>query len=177
MYNNQNTNDMKTNDTVLLQELQTNVTGRVRAKLSELYEQYDLCVLGDKVHEAEVSGIVTQVLQENDFRAKPDFKVRDENMPRPGERVTTEEWSFLLSSEDFDRLMKLCVPRWHAAGLTDEKGTSTPTWTTMKIDARNAVLDFVIENIIPSVFRADFRGARNNYTIMEKLLDLSRKLA
>lgn len=167
---------MKTNDTVLLQELQTNVTGRVRAKLSELYEQYDLCVLGDKVHEAEVGGIVTQVLQENDFRAKPDFKVRDENMPRPGERVTTEEWSFLLSSEDFDRLINLCVPRWHAAGLTDEKGTSTPTWTTMKIDARNAVLDYLIGHIIPSSFRDLFQRNRWQYSQMEKLIGLGRQL-
>lgn len=167
---------MKTNDATMIHELETNTTGTVRARLHELIKVYDLCKLGEEVHQSEVDEIITQVLRENDFRAKEGFKVRDERMPRPGERVTAEEWSFLLSDTDFSRLMALCVPRWHAAGLTDENGTSTLAWTVKKIDARRELLDFIIETIIPSALRPDFRSGRYNYTVMEKLIETTRGL-
>lgn len=168
---------MKTNDAAMIHELETNTTGTVRARLYELIKVYDLCKLGEEVHQSEVDEIITQVLRENDFRAVHGYKSRGcADAPSVGDRVLSEDWTCALSETDFARLMDLCVPRWHAAGLTDENGTSTPAWTVKKIDARRELLDFIIDTIIPSALRPDFRNGRHNFSVMEKLIETTRGL-
>lgn len=168
---------METNDSKMLQELKTNTTGTARAELARLYKEYDLCVLGNEMHDEQCKDIINQVLNENNFRAVHEYKPRGcADAPKVGDRITSEGWTCALSETDFARLMALCVPRWNAAGLTDADGVMLTPWVTMKVDARNAVLDYLIGHIIPSSFRDLFQRNRWQYSQMEKLIGLGRQL-
>ena len=161
---------MNTNE---LQELQENCK-RNATELSELFQIYDLCTLGDQMQEERIKEIYNSVLADNEFFASEDGKrIGIEK----GGRVLSEDFLFLLSREDFNRFQELAAPVLVREKITDGEGVYLEPWTTKKIEARRVLIDFIINQIIPATLRPIFARNRLNYTMGEKLLEMTRKVA
>ena len=147
-----------------------------REKLSELLKVYDLCVLGYDMQEQRCNDVYNKVLSENEFyaihrfnRAPADIKV--------GDRITDESLTFLLSDEDRDRLYALAHPIFVAEGITDENDRFIEDWVTKKVSARKDLVEFIIQNIVPSEMREKFWEVRRNIVQTDKLIDIMRSVA
>ena len=49
-------------------------------------------------------------------------------------------------------------------------------WTIIKVDARRALVDFIIDAILPDVMREQFSAVRLNIVQTDKLLDIVRPI-
>lgn len=145
-----------------------------REKLSELMKVYDLCVLGDDMQEQRCKDVYNKVLSENAFYAKRDFERCEIKV---GERITDEKFDFLLSDEDFARLQTLARPIFVAEGITYENGYFIEKWVTKKVHARKDLVEFIIQNIVPSEMRETFWEARQNIVQTDKLISIMRSVA
>ena len=86
---------------ILLAELQKNC-GEKKEKLMDLLKAFDLAELGSKVQRQQFKDIENKVLKENIFLCgHPEMKVRCDDQPIFGERITDEKWDFLLSFHSF----------------------------------------------------------------------------
>lgn len=161
-------------ESLQIAELAANCTAS-RATLAELLKTYDLAALGQEVQDSQFKDIYNRVLAENEFFASAGCSPRCGI--EKGARILDSKFDFLLSEEDFHRLYDLCRPIFIREGLTDENDCYITNWLTLKVEARQAVIDYTIQNVLPQSFRAIFWENRLNYTQMEKLLDLARKMA
>ena len=93
-------------ETILMAELKKNCDTN-REKLFELLKVYDLTELGYQVQEQRCKDVYNKVLSENEFFASRDVARTEIEV---GERITDEEFAFLLSDEDCDRLNALAHP-------------------------------------------------------------------
>ena len=123
---------------------------------------------------ARINDLYDETLLENDFRADSDARRVGINK---GDRILSHKYDFLLSKADFSRLLVLAGEKLTAAGICDENGYYTVNWTLQKIDAKNKLIDFIIERIVPEAFRPIFREHRRNLTKMDKLLEITKPLA
>lgn len=145
-----------------------------REKLSELLKVYDLTVLGYQVQEQHSNDVYNKVLSENEFYAKRDCGRCEIKI---GERITDEKFDSLLSDEDFDRLQALAIPIFVAEGITDENGYFIENWVTKMVSAREELVEFIIQNIVPNVMRVKFWEVRHNIVQTDKLIDIMRSVA
>lgn len=145
-----------------------------REKLSELLKVYDLTVLGYQVQEQRCKDVYNKVLSENEFYASRDVARTEIKV---GERITDEKFDFLLSDEDFDRLQTLARPIFVANGITDENGYFIEDWVTKKVSARKDLVEFIIQNIVPSEMREKFWEVRHNIVQTDKLINIMRSVA
>lgn len=159
--------------TILTAELKKNCE-KNQKKLSELLKVYDLTVLGYQVQEQRCKDVYNKVLSENEFYAKRDCGRCEIKV---GDRITDEKFDFLLSDEDFDRLQTLARPIFVAEGITDENGYFIENWVTKKVSARKELVEFIIQNIVPSEMREKFWEARQNITQTDKLISIMRSVA
>lgn len=159
--------------TILTAELKKNCESN-REKLSELLKVYDLTVLGYQVQEQRCKDVYNKVLSENEFYASRDMKRAEIKV---GERITDEKFDFLLSDEDFDRLQTLARPIFVAEGITDENDYFIENWATKKVSARKDLVEFIIQNIVPSEMREKFWEVRHNIVQTDKLIDIMRSVA
>ena len=157
----------------LIAELKKNCETN-RKKLSELLKVYDLCVLGYDMQEQRCKDVYNKVLSENEFFASRDVARAEIKI---GERITDEKFDFLLSDEDFDRLQALALPIFAAEGITDENGYFFENWVTKKVHARKALVEFIIQNIVPFEMRETFWEARQNIVQTDKLIEIMRSVA
>ena len=159
--------------TILTAELKKNCETN-REKLFELLKVYDLTVLGYQVQEQRCKDVYNKVLAENEFYASRDIERTEIKV---GERITDEKFDFLLSDEDFDRLQTLARPIFVAEGITDENDYFIEDWVTKKVSARKELVEFIIQNIVPSEMREKFWEAKHNIVQMDKLINLMRSIA
>ena len=159
--------------TILTAELKKNCETN-REKLSELLKVYDLTVLGYQVQEQRCKDVYNKVLAENEFYASRDIERTEIKV---GERITDEKFDFLLSDEDFDRLQTLARPIFVAEGITDENDYFIENWVTKKVSARKELVEFIIQNIVPSEMREKFWEVRRNIVQTDKLIDIMRSVA
>lgn len=159
--------------TILTAELKKNCETN-REKLSELLKVYELTVLGYQVQEQRCKDVYNKVLSENEFYAKRDC---GRCLVKIGERITDEKFDFLLSDEDFDRLQTLARPIFVAEGITDENDYFIEDWVTKKVSARKELVEFIIQNIVPSEMREKFWEVRHNIVQTDKLINLMRSIA
>lgn len=159
--------------TILMAELKKNCETN-RKKLSELMKVYDLCVLGYDIQKQRCKDVYNKVLSENEFFASRDVARTEIKI---GERVTDEKFDFLLSDEDFDRLQTLARPIFVAEGITDENAYFIENWGTKKVHARKTLVEFIIQNIVPSEMREKFWEVRHNIVQTDKLIDIMRSVA
>lgn len=145
-----------------------------REKLSELMKVYDLCALGYDMQEQRSKDVYNKVLSENEFYAKRDCGRCEIKV---GERITDEKFDFLLSDEDFDRLQTLAIPIFVTEGITDENGYFIENWVTKKVHARKDLVEFIIQNIVPSEMREKFWEVRHNIVQTDKLISIMRSVA
>lgn len=159
--------------TILTAELKKNCETN-KEKLSELLKVYDLTVLGYQVQEQRCKDVYNKVLSENEFFASRDVARTEIQV---GERITDEKFDFLLSDEDFERLVSLARPVFVAEGITDENGYFIEDWVTRKVSARKELVEFIIQNIVPSEMREKFWEVRHNIVQTDKLISIMRSVA
>lgn len=157
-----------------LAELTRNVTPEVRRELSELFELYEVARLGDEVQNARINELYDKTLSENEFYAAADECRMGVNK---GDRIFSHEYDFLLSKNDFNRLLYLAGKKLEAAGICDKNGYYLENWTIKMINAKNDLIDFIIKNIVPEDFRKLFWEHRRNVVKMDKLLEITKPLA
>ena len=145
-----------------------------REKLSELLKVYDLTVLGYDMQEQRCKDVYNKVLSENEFYAKRDCGRCEVKI---GERITDEKFDFLLSDEDFDRLQTMARPIFVAEGITDENDYFIENWVTKKVSARKELVEFIIQNIVPSEMRETFWETKHNIVQTDKLIEIMRSFA
>ena len=118
---------------ILLAELTKNC-GEKREKVAELFKALELAELGYKLQDERCKDVHNRVLAEYEFFCDKDFS-RDTGF-KVGDRITDDEFLFLLSDDDFDRVMKLSRPIMVAEKITDEDGYFLENWGKMRCDAR-----------------------------------------
>lgn len=160
-------------ETILMAELKKNCDTN-REKLSELLKVYDLTELGYQVQEQRCKDVYNKVLSENEFFASRDVARTEIKV---GERITDEEFAFLLSDEDCDRLNALAHPIFVADGITDENGYFIENWVTKNVSARKELVEFIIQNIVPNEMRVKFWEVRHNIVQTDKLISIMRSVA
>lgn len=159
---------------ILMAELAKNCEGK-REKLSELLKAFDLACLGYDLQEQRSKDIHNRVLRENEFFCAREFS-RDTGI-KVGERITDEEYLFLLSDEDFDKVMKLARPICVAEKLTDKDGYFLEDWVGIRRNARLELVTYIVYEIIPASLRPQFDSCRWNIVQSDKLIDIFKNVA
>lgn len=158
-------------DKILLAELTKNCDHK-KAKVLELFEALELAELGYKLQDERCKDIHNRVLAEHEFLCDKEYS-RDTGF-KVGDRITDDEFLFLLSDEDFDRVMKLSRPIEVAEKITDEDGYFLENWGKMRCDARCELVEYIILEIVPEALRPIFWENRINYTFQEKLIKITK---
>lgn len=155
----------------LLAELTKNCNEKDE-KVVELLKTYELAELGREVWRQQFKDIENRVLSENVFLCAREF-TRDTGL-KIGDRITDEKKTFLLSDEDFDRLQEILLPEYAKAGLTDEKGYYKTNWDTIANDARNELVKYIIDEIVPKSLAEVFRKNIWSIVMQEKLIKITK---
>lgn len=159
-------------------KMQAVFTANVKAniqQLAELFKAYDLAKLGYKMQEEQSKQCYTEALQAGEYHAAEGYNMRSVNI-NEGDRVTDEKYSWLLSDVDFDRLQTATLRLLVRDGVTDERGYYITDWLGIKGDARRALVDFIIDTILPTGMREQFAAVRLNIVQTDKLLDIVRPI-
>lgn len=159
-------------------KMQAVFTANVKAniqQLAELFKAYDLAELGYKMQEEQSKQCYTEALQAGEYHAAEGYNMRGVNI-NEGDRVTDEKYSWLLSDVDFDRLQTATLRLLVRDGVTDERGYYITDWLGIKGDARRALVDFIIDAILPDGMREQFSAVRLNIVQTDKLLDIVRPI-
>lgn len=142
-------------------------------QLAELFKAYDLAKLGYKMQEEREKECYNEALTATPFYAAKSY---DRCEIKAGERVTREFYTFLLSKEDFNRLLDLTTPILEREGITNAEGNYVTDWLGIKGDARRALIDFIVDTILPDGMREQFAAVRLNIVQTDKLLDIVRPI-
>ena len=158
----------------MLAEMMKNF-GEKKNALKELVKTYQVAKLGDEVQEEHIKEVHNRVLSENEFFAVDECS-RGKVAVKVGDRITDEEFEFLLSDEDFDRMQKLAAPILVAEKVTDEDGCFLTNWSMMKVEAVNKLFEYVCKEVLPEKEGAELYEFRWHYMTQQKVLDLTCKL-
>ena len=158
---------------ILLAELQKNCNA-YRNEMNDLLKELELTILGNEIQDQEFKVIYEYVLSKNEFFATDDFK-RGEKEIHKGERILEEEFTFLMSDDDFRRYQKLCVPYFVQENLTDERGFLITNWSRMVVDAKNKLFDFICHKVLPKELGNLFFEQRWNITVQNKVIDITKE--
>lgn len=153
-------------------EFSANVKANIE-QLAGLFKAYDLAKLGYKMQEEREKECYNEVLTSTPFYTAKDS---ERCGIKAGERVTKEFYTFLLSKEDFNRLLDLALPILEREGITDKEGKYTTDWLGIKGDARRELVNFIIDAILPDGMREQFSAVRLNIVQTDKLLDIVRPI-
>ena len=159
-----------------IKELTAVFTANVKSniqQLAELFKAYDLAELGYKMQEERKKECYNEALTATPFYAAKSY---DRCEIKVGERVTREFYVFLLSKEDFNRLLDLTAPILEREGITNAEGKYITDWLGIKGDARRALVNFIIDTILPDGIREQFSAVRLNIVQTDKLLDIVRPI-
>ena len=155
-----------------LKKLTAELLENCEANLSTLknaMKVYELAKLGYDLQEQRSKDIYTRVLAENEFFASegcPDLDIKI------GDRIIEEKYDYLLSEDDFKKLLRLARPIHAKAGITNEDGIYLVNYSKIKVDAMNSLVDFIIQNILPQSVRQEFWLARRNVVREKQLISI-----
>jgi len=149
--------------------------GEKKNVLKELVKTYHVAKLGDEVQEEHIREIHNRVLAENEFFAEDECS-RGNVSIKVGDRITQDEFTFLLSEEDFDRFQNLAAPILVAEKITDENGCYITNWSMMKVETVNKLFEYVCKNVLPKKEGEELFEFRWHYKVQQKVLDLTCKL-
>lgn len=153
-------------------EFTANIKANIE-QLADLFKAYDLAKLGYKMQEEREKECYNEALTATPFYAAKSY---DRCEIKAGERVTREFYAFLLSKEDFNRLLDLAAPILEREGITNAEGEYVTDWLGIKGNARRALVDFIIDTILPDGMREQFSAVRLNIVQTDKLLDIVRPI-
>lgn len=155
------------NEEMLLAEFMKNGKGKEK-KLFELLKVFDLAELGYKMRDEMCDDVYNEVLRNNKFYCceeveRTGFKI--------GDRITDEKFTFLLSDEDFEELLRLSAPIMVERKITDEKGYFIVDWNSKKLDARNELVNFILDEFLPKSLADGLESCRWNVVHSDKLIN------
>ena len=156
---------------IMIAELSANIEEH-RNELLDLMKTYDIAKLGRKQQEEESENIYNQVLSEHEFFANEGC---EKLHVKAGDRIIDDECSFLMSGDDLERYLSIAGDYMYKAGITDKEGSYIVKWVTITNKAYNALLDFIIETILPAPMAIHFQENRRRLIVMEKLIAIMRK--
>lgn len=157
---------------ILLAELTKNC-GEKKEKLMDLLEAFDLAELGRKMDDEREKEISNRVLSENEFFCCKEYS-RDTGF-KVGERITDEEFTFLLSESDFQKYLELRRPLLVAEKLCDENGYYLVNWGKITCDARYALVEYIIDEIVPKAIAKLFHKNIHSIVMQEKLIKITKQ--
>ena len=160
------------NITRTTEEFENNCKANIK-ELCDLFKAYDLAELGYKMQEEQINDIYNAVLAANPFYASEDCKRAG---IKAGDRITSEESTFLLSDEEFNRLTTLTTKELAKAGITDEQSYYITDWLGAVGEARRALVGFILANLLPEEVRTQFNTTRMNITHEHKIIDIFRPM-
>ena len=158
-------------------EMTAEFTANVKAniqQLAELFKAYDLAKLGDEVQEARIKECYAEALKNGVYCSDKDWG-RGLNI-KAGDRITDPNLMYYLGKNDFARLLKESKKITLREGITDKDGYYITPWAIIKFDARRALVNFIIDAILPDGMREQFSAVRLNIVQTDKLLDIVRPI-
>ena len=144
------------------------------AQLSDLFKAYDIAKLGDEAQDARTKKCYAEALKNGVYCSDKDWG-RGLNI-KAGDRITDPNLMYYLGENDFARLLKESNKITLREGITDKDGYYITPWTSIKVDARRALVDFIIDAILPDGMREQFSAVRLNIVQTDKLLDIVRPI-
>lgn len=153
-------------------EFTANVKANIQ-QIADLFKAYDLAKLGYDMHEERVKECYNEALATTPFYAAKSY---DRCEIKGGERVTKYFYTFLLSKEDFNRLLELTTQIIEREGITNAEGYYVTNWLSIKGDERRALVNLIIDTILPDGIREQFSAVRLNIVQTGKLLDIVRPI-
>ena len=157
------------NFTALLAEFKNNMKGK-ESKLIQLLATLDLMKLGEQLREQREKEVYNYILAEYKFFASESCERDGINV---GERITDEKNLYLLSSEDFNKVLELAGPIMFAKQITDENGYYLDDWTGKKVDAHKNLVEFIL-GIVPASMKKTLEECRYNVVYADKLIKAFR---
>ena len=161
-----------------IKEMTAEFTANVKAniqQLTDLFKDYDLAKLGFKMQEEQCKECHNEALKTGEYYAAESCDRRGIDI-KAGDRITDEMFTFLLSEDDWDRFMDAALPILEREGVTDAEGNYLTDWIGMEIEARQALVNFIIDTILPDGMREQFSAVRLNIVQTDKLLDIVRPI-
>lgn len=153
-------------------EFTANINANIE-QLAELFKAYDIAKLGYEAQEDQEKECYNIALATTPFCAAKGS--RDGNI-KVGDRITKYPYIYLLSKEDFNRLLDLAAPILKREGITNAEGKYVTDWLGIKGDARRALVNFIIDIILPDGMREQFAAVRLNIVQTDKLLNVVRPI-
>ena len=150
----------------MTRELKSNCEAN-KERLLELYKEYELAKLGFEVQSQQEWDIMDSILADNEFFASEDFSRVEKHR---GERIRSNEDIFMLSESEHSRFWKIANPLFVEAKIADENGYYITNWLTIEVNAKKALVNFLIDNIIPQSMRAEFVRNRQSVVMQDKLI-------
>ena len=152
-------------------------TANVKAntqRLAELFKAYDIAKLGDEAQDVRTKECYAEALKNAVYCSDKDWG-RGLNI-KAGDRITDPNLMYYLGKNDFVRLLKEGRKIMRREGITDKDGYYITPWTIIKFDARRALVDFIIDAILPDGMKEQFSAVRLNIVQTDKLLDIVRPI-
>lgn len=151
-------------------------TANVKAniqQLAELFKCYDAAKSHYNEQRRREKECYDKALNIAEFRASKDC---ERASIKTGDRITNQNYIFLLSKADFSRLLELAAPILQSAGITDGKGYYITNWLMFQGDARRELVNFIIDSLLPEPMKSQFSTVRLNIVQTDKLLDIVRPI-
>lgn len=154
-------------------EFTANVKTNIQ-RLAELFKAYDIAKLGDEAQDARTKECYAEALKNGVYCSDKDWG-RGLNI-KAGDRITDPNLMYYLSENDFARLLKESNKITLREGITDKDGNYITPWASIMLDARRALVNFIIDAILPDGMREQFSAVRLNIVQTDKLLDIVRPI-
>ena len=154
-------------------EFAVNVKANLQ-QLAELFKAYDIAKLGDEAQDARTKECYAEALKNGVYCSDKDWG-RGLNI-KAGDRITDPNLMYYLGENDFARLLKESNKITLREGITDKDGYYITPWASIMLDARRALVDFIIDAILPDGMREQFSAVRLNIVQTDKLLDIVRPI-
>ena len=159
--------------TKMTSEFTANVKSNIQ-QLAELFKAYDIAKLGDEAQDARTKECYAEALKNGVYCSDKDWG-RGLNI-KAGDRITDPNLMYYLGENDFARLLKESNKITLREGITDKDGYYITPWAIIKVDARRALVNFIIDAILPDGMREQFSAVRLNIVHTDKLLDIVRPI-
>lgn len=137
--------------------------------LKNAMKVYEMAKLGYDLQEQRSKEIYTRVLSEHEFYASIDCI---ELGVKAGDRIIEDKYDYLLSEEDFQKLLKLARPLHVKEGITNNDGVYIVNYHQIKVEAMNSLVDFIIQYILPQSIRQEFWLVRRNVVREKQLISI-----
>lgn len=153
---------------ILKAELSANIEAN-KDRLLELMKAYDLACVGYDTQEATRKDVERSILSENVFLSE---HVSEKYGLKKGDRITGDKPAVFMSSEDYRRFYKIRLERLYQLGLTDKEGRYKVKWSELIYKAREELVNFILDYILPSELSETLRGVKESAALKTCLISV-----